>query len=98
MTKRDLVEKIAQETGFIQKDVTIVIQKLLDALADEIAAGHTVELRNFGVFDVVTRKSRAGRNPRHPEKTVIIPSRAGVKFSTGKALKARVLQLDTDGR
>ncbi len=98
MTKRDLVERISLETGFIQKDVTIVIQKLLDALADEIAAGHTVELRNFGVFDVVTSQSRTGRNPNHPEKKVIIPSRAGLKFSYGKALKARTLQADTDGR
>lgn len=96
MTKRDLVERISLETGFIQKDVTIVIQKLLDALADEIAAGHTVELRNFGVFDVVTRQSRTGRNPNHPEKKVIIPSREGLKFSYGKALKARSLQADTD--
>jgi nucleoid DNA-binding protein len=95
MTKRDLVERIAQKTGLIQKDVTIVIQKLLDSLADEIATGHTVELRDFGVFDVVTRKSCKGRNPKHPEKTVIIPARTVVKFSTGKALKARVLQLDT---
>ena len=42
MTKRDLVERISLETSFIQKDVTIVIKKLLDALANKIAAGHTV--------------------------------------------------------
>ena len=95
MTKRDLVERIAQKTGLIQKDVTIVIQKLLDSLADEIATGHTVELRDFGVFDVVTRKSCKGRNPKHPEKTIIIPARTVAKFSTGKALKERVLQIDT---
>ena len=95
MTKRNLVEKIAQKTGLIQKDVGIVVQKLLDALADEIAAGHTVELRDFGVFTVVIRKQRAGRNPKHPEKTVTIPARAVTKFSTGKALKKRVFQLDT---
>lgn len=64
-------------------------------MADEIAAGHTVELRDFGVFTVVIRKQRVGRNPKHPEKAVIIPAMAVAKFSTGKALKARVFQLDT---
>jgi len=95
MTKRDFVEKIAKETGFIQQDVTIVVQQLLDNLADEIAAGHTVELRNFGVFEVVTHQARVGRNPKHPERTVLIPARAVVKFSSGKSLKERVSQLDT---
>ena len=46
MTKRDFVEKIAKETGFIQQDVTLVVQRLLDTIADEIAAGRTVELRD----------------------------------------------------
>ena len=95
MTKRDLVEKIAQRTGLIQMDAAVVVQKFLDGMADEIAAGHTVELRDFGVFTVVVRKARAGRNPRHPEETVVIPERVQVKFRVGKELKARVFQLDT---
>ena len=95
MTKRDFVEKIAKETGFIQQDVTIVVQRLLDTLADEIAAGHTVELRNFGVFEVRQSQARVGRNPKHPERTVLIPARSVVKFSSGKSMKERVSQLDT---
>lgn len=95
MTKRDFVVKIAEKTKLTQNDVAIVVQKLLDGLADEIAAGHTVELRDFGVFTVVVRKARAGRNPRHPEETVVIPERVQVKFRVGKELKARVLQIDT---
>ncbi len=95
MTKRDFVEKIAKATGLIQQDVTVIVQKLLDGLADEIAAGRTVELRNFGVFQVRQLKSRVGRNPKNPEKSVIIPARAGVKFRAGKDLKKRVSQLNT---
>ena len=95
MTKRDFVEKIARATGLLQQDVAVAVQKLLDTLADEVAAGRTVELRDFGVFDVVSHKARVGRNPKHPEETVAIPARAGVRFRSGKALKRRVLQLDT---
>jgi len=47
MTKRNLVVKIAKESGIIQKDVTKIVQMTFDGIADEITAGNTVELRNF---------------------------------------------------
>ena len=90
MTKRDLVVKIARETGLTQKEVTAIVQMTLDGIADEIAVGKTVELRNFGVFEVIVRKSRIGRNPRSPENEVIIPDTAVVKFKAGKKLKAEI--------
>lgn len=90
MTKRDLVVKIASETGLTQGDVAIVVQKNLDYMADELSAGRNIELRNFGVFEVKVRKSRKGRNPNKPEHEVIIPERVVVKFRAGKELKERV--------
>jgi nucleoid DNA-binding protein len=96
MTKRDLVVKIARKTDLIQKEVGAIIQMTLDSIADEIAAGKAVELRNFGVFEVIVRKSRIGRNPNHPEKTVVIPDRMVVKFKAGKKLKAEIEALNPE--
>ena len=96
MTKRDLVVKIAKETCLIQKEVAAIVQMLLDSIADEVIAGNTVELRNFGVFEVIVRKSRIGRNPRQPENEVIIPDTAVVKFKAGKKLKAEVEALNPE--
>jgi len=93
MTKRDLVVRIASETGLIQADVAVIVQKTLDYIFDELAEGRTVELRNFGVFEVKERKGRTGRNPHKPEITVPIPDRMVVKFRAGKELKERVLAL-----
>ena len=94
MTKRDLVVKIARETGFIQNDVAEVVQKTLDYIAEDLIAGNTIELRNFGVFEIKVRKSRKGRTPNQPKNEVIIPERAVVKFRAGKELKEAVEQLD----
>ena len=94
MTKRDLVVKIASETGLIQSDVAAVVQKTLDYMANELAEGNNIELRNFGVFEVKVRKSRKGRNPNKPENEVVIPERVVVKFRAGKELKERVESLD----
>lgn len=96
LTKRDLVVRISNETGMVQQDVLKVIQKTLDYLTESLAQGKTVELRNFGVFEVKLRKARVGRNPNRPESDVPIPPRAVVKFKPGKEMKAKVVELSTN--
>ena len=93
MTKRDLVVRISNDTGMIQQDVLAIVQRALDILSESLAQGQTVELRNFGVFEVKLRKARVGRNPNAPENDVRIPPRAVVKFKPGKQLRAEVLKL-----
>ncbi len=91
MTKRDLVVRIAKETGIPQQDVVAVLQKSLDYIADAIVEGTHIEFRDFGVFDVCRRKQRVGRNPNNPGVPVPIPEHNVVRFRPGKSLKQRVL-------
>jgi nucleoid DNA-binding protein len=90
MTKRDLVMRIADETGLIQQDVYAVIQKSLDYIVEALENNDTVEFRNFGVFEVRERKQRIGRNPNKPENVVTIPARKVVKFKPGKIMRERI--------
>jgi nucleoid DNA-binding protein len=92
MTKRDLVVRISRETGLGQGDVFTVLQKTLDYITEALAKGDHVEFRDFGVFEVCTRKARIGRNPNKPDNTVQIPERRVVKFKPGKVMKADVLK------
>ena len=91
MTKRDLVVRISKETGVVQEDVYAIIQKTLDHIIEALVSGDHVEFRDFGVFEIITRKSRIGRNPKKPENVVRIPERKVVKFKPGKEMKAKVL-------
>ena len=91
LTKRDLVIQISKNTHLTQQEVFAVIQQTLDGITDALATGRDVELRNFGVFEVRLTKSRVGRNPNKPEHDVVIPSRATVKFKSGKIMRQRVL-------
>ena len=93
MTKRDIVTRISQDSGLVQDQVFDIVQRTLDVLAAALRRGETIELRNFGVFEVKVRKARVGRNPNQPEKDVPIPARAVVKFKAGKELRAAVLKL-----
>jgi nucleoid DNA-binding protein len=93
LTKRDLVVRISEETNLIQQQVLEVVQKTLDYISEALAKGETVELRNFGVFEVKTRKARVGRNPNAPETDVPIPARSVVKFKAGKEMREAVIKL-----
>ena len=93
LTKRDLVTRISNETGLVQQQVLDVVQKTLDYIAEALAKGDKVELRNFGVFEVKVRKARIGRNPNAPETDVPIPERSVVKFKPGKEMRAEVLKI-----
>ena len=89
MTKKEIALKIAEETGIKQTDTKKVVQRTLDHIITALAAGKTVELRNFGVFKVKTRKSRVGRNPR-TGTAVPIPERKVVSFKAGLVMKKKV--------
>lgn len=91
LTKRELVVRIAEETGLIQQDVYKVVQKTLDAIVEALKEGRNVEFRNFGVFEVAMRCARTGRNPNQPDQLVQIPARKTVKFKAGKAMKKEIM-------
>lgn len=91
MTKKEIVIKIAEETRLKQVDVKKVVQRTLDHIIDSLAKGETVELRNFGVFKVRSRKSRVGRNPK-TGATVPIPEKRIVSFKSGMIMKMKVMK------
>ncbi len=86
MTKKDIVLKVASDTGLKQLDVKRVVQKTLDTIIAALGQGQTVELRNFGIFKVKARKGRTGRNPRTGEKVPVPPKRV-VVFKPGLVMK-----------
>jgi len=98
LTKRDLVTRISNETGLVQQQVLDIVQKTLNHIAEALAKGDKVELRNFGVFEVKIRKARVGRNPNAPETDVPIPARSVVKFKSGKEMRAQVLKLGSSAK
>ena len=90
MTKKKLIQNISHEKGLHPNDVRNVIQSFLDKMTNALSNGERLEFRDFGVFEVVVRKQKIGRNPKNPDKDVPIPARAVVKFKPGKEMKEQV--------
>ncbi len=89
MTKRELVITVASKLGMTQSDVAKIIESTFDTIAQSLSEGHRWELRDFGVFEVKTRASRIGRNPRTGDQ-VPVPERRVVTFRPGKRMKEEV--------
>ncbi|MDD5173397.1 MAG: HU family DNA-binding protein [Candidatus Omnitrophota bacterium] len=91
MTKKDIVIKIAEDTDLKQIDVKKIVQKTLDHIVEALTRAETVELRNFGIFKVKSRKARVGRNPK-TGVTVPIPEKRIVSFKPGMVMKKKVMK------
>ncbi|MBI2870710.1 MAG: integration host factor subunit beta [Candidatus Omnitrophica bacterium] len=89
MTKKDLVLRISDETNLTQVDVKKVIQRTLDYIVESLEKDQTVELRNFGVFKVKSRRGRMGRNPRTGQE-VPVPAKKVAVFKPGLIMKKRI--------
>ncbi len=96
VTKRDIVIRVQKDLGprMTQLEVKEVVQRVLDMIVDSLAAGRTVELRNFGIFKPVKRKARIGRNPNNPSVEVRIPEKWVADFKPGRIMKMLVAQLE----
>jgi integration host factor subunit beta len=89
VTKRDISERVARKTGIPQAQVKEAVQALFDEIVEELIQGERLEFRNFGVFEVVERKARTGRNPKTGER-VPVPAKKVVNFRMGKYMKDRI--------
>ncbi len=89
MTKNDLADKVAERTGLAASEARQALEAVIDAVADELAAGGEVALAGFGKFSVSHRAARQGRNPATGETINIAASKAA-KFSAASALKTRL--------
>ncbi|NGX31297.1 MAG: DNA-binding protein HU [Chlamydiae bacterium] len=91
-TKKMLINKISQKHGIHPNDVRAVIQAFLDEMNGVLSEGDRLEFRDFGVFEVVERKQKIGRNPKNASVPILIPARKAVKFTPGKKMKKTVEQ------
>ncbi len=90
ITKKMLVQMIATSKGVHPDDVREIMQAFLDVMTDHLKKGNRLEFRDFGVFEIVQRKQKIGRNPKNAAVPIVIPARSVVKFTPGKKMRQLV--------
>lgn len=92
VTKKDLVDKIAELTKIKRIVVKKVVQCFLDETINELGRGNRLELRDFGVFETKSRSARVAQNPKTLQR-VQVPSKRTVKFKVGRLMKDRLQEM-----
>lgn len=93
MTKKELIRHLAEQYGLNQDDVRNIVQGTLDTIIREIQDNGRAEIRNFGIFEVRTRKARRARNPRTGE-AIQVPAKKTVVFKPGLLLRRAIGEKD----
>ncbi len=86
LTKTELIEKIASSTSLTKSSASSAVNLVFDTITSSLKKGNSVNIPNFGNFDVIKRKARNGRNPQTGEVIKIKATKAP-RFKAGKGLK-----------
>jgi len=92
ITKKELIDRIADGTGHRRVQVKKVVQQFLDEVVNELGKGNRLEFRDFGVFETKLRKARKAQNPKTLEP-VAVPEKRTVKFKVGRLMKQRLAEM-----
>lgn len=95
ITKKELIDRIAEQEECRRNLVKRVIQAFLDSIVAELSNGNRLEFRDFGVFESKLRAPRQAQNPKTMDK-VKVPSRRTVKFKVGRVMRDRLREAPTD--
>ena len=83
MTKADIVNEIAKNTGIEKVTVQKTVEALMETVKDSMVKGNNVYLRGFGSFIVKKRAEKTGRNISK-NTTIIIPAHNIPSFKPAK--------------
>ena len=89
VTKKDLVEQIAERTGLTRVDTKIIVECFLDSVSQALQNGTNIEIRKFGRVKIKKKRARRARNPRTNQ---FIQVAAGYKpvFEASRELRKRI--------
>jgi len=100
ITKKELIDRIAEKTQAKRIVVKRIVQSFLDEIIDDLAQNNRLEFRDFGVFETRTRAARVAQNPKTLER-VQVPAKRTIKFKMGRLMKQKLTEpvpaVDSDG-
>jgi len=86
ITKKELIDRIAERTQAKRVIVKSIIQTFLDEITKELCENNRLEFRDFGVFETKTRAARVAQNPKTLQR-VEVPAKRTVKFKMGRLMR-----------
>lgn len=90
MTKAEIINKIAEETGVAKKDVATTVEAFMKEIRESLADNkENVYLRGFGTFTVKRRAAKTARNISK-NTTMVIEAHDFPAFKPSKSFIAKM--------
>ena len=89
ITRADLSEAVQGEIGLPRRDASMLVDLVIETIAERLEAGEAVKISGFGSFGLRDKAPRIGRNPRTGEEAAVTARRV-VSFSASVILKRRI--------
>jgi len=89
LTKAQIVNEIAQQNGFPNKQSAEIVEAVLELIKRTLESGEDVLISGFGKFCVKEKLERKGRNPATGEDMMLAPRRV-MTFRCARNLRDRV--------
>ena len=93
MTKAELVNEIAKNTGIDKVTVLATVENFMEVVRDTLASNENVYLRGFGSFIVKERAEKTARNISK-NTTIIIPAHNIPAFKPAKRFVEQVKEIE----
>lgn len=84
MTKAEIINRIAKETGIDRTTVRVIVEAFIDDLKDTMSQGENIYLRGFGTFKVKKKAQKVARNISK-NTAIVIPEHYAPAFKPSKS-------------
>jgi len=89
MIKNDILLLLEQKGNFSRTKAIFLVETVLKSMKEALLRGEKIEIRGFGSFRVVPKKSGFGRDIRR-NKQIPISGGKRVKFKSGQEFKIKL--------
>ena len=89
MTKAELVSLVAEKAGLTKREADKAVDAVVEVVGGTLGAGGRVRVDGLGIFEVVERAAKVGRNPQTGQR-IDVPPRKAVRFRPSKSLRESV--------
>lgn len=73
MNNKEFIAALAQRTGYSQSDTQKMVNNLLNEMADHFLEGDSVQIANFGSFEIKKKLERVVVNPSTQQRMLVPP-------------------------
>ncbi|MDY4409880.1 MAG: HU family DNA-binding protein [Prevotella sp.] len=86
MNNKEYIAELAETAGYTQTDTQQMVRTIVDAMTANFEEGDTVQVANFGSFEVKKRLERIVVNPGTKQR-MLVPPKLVLSFKPVSAIK-----------